>query len=92
MRGEGTPLPCRYGATPEHRVLVELVEADIEIGFCLVDMLEPGLAETSRLVSAIEGVYAGVVARVNRLQPPERDNFEPLVAELRRAVTQALGL
>ena len=83
-------MPCRYGATPEHRVLVELVEADIEIGFRLVDMLEPGMAERSRLMSAIEDVYAGVVARVNRLQTPERENFEPLVGELRRAVRLAL--
>jgi hypothetical protein len=70
--------------------VVELIEADIEIGFRLVDMLEPGMPERSRLVSAIEDVYAGVVARVNRLQTPERENFEPLVAELRRAMGLAL--
>jgi len=48
------------------------------------------MADTSRLMSAIEDVYAGVVARVNRLQTPERENFEPLVTELRRAVRLAL--
>ena len=69
---------------------VELVEADIEIGFRLVDMLECWPAETSRLVAALEDVYAEVLARVNRLQASEQDNFEPLVTELRRAIN--LGL
>jgi hypothetical protein len=67
-----------------------LVEADIEIGFQLVDMLESWPAEESRLAAAIEGVYADVIARVNRLQPSERENFEPLVTELRRAIDLAL--
>jgi hypothetical protein len=66
------------------------VEADIEIGFRLVDMLESWPAESSRLVAAIEDVYADVLARVNRLQPSERKNFEPLVTELRRAINLAL--
>ena len=83
-------MPCRYGSTPEHRVLVELVEADIEIGFRLVDVLESWPEETSRLRAAIEDVYAGVLERVNRLQPSERENFEPLVTELRRAINLAL--
>jgi len=83
-------MPCRYGSTPEHRVLVELVEADIEIGFQLIDMLESWPAETARLAAAILGVYAGVLARVNGLQPSEQENFEPLVTELRRAIHLAL--
>jgi len=83
-------VPCRYGATPEHRVLVELVEADIEIGFRLVDMLEALPGETSGLTAAVEDVYAGVLARVKRLQSPERENFEPLITELRRAIDLAL--
>ena len=83
-------MPCRYGSTPEHRVLVELVEADIEIGFRLVDMLEALPGESTRLVSAVEDVYAGVLVRVQRLQPAERDSFEPLITELRRAINLAL--
>jgi hypothetical protein len=77
-------VPCRYGSTPEHRVLVELVEANIEIGFRLVEMLESGPAETSRLVAAIEDVYADLLARVNRLQLSERENFESLVTGVSR--------
>lgn len=67
-----------------------MAEADIEIGFQLVDMLESWHGETSRLVAAIEDVYAAVVARVNRLKLSERENFAPLVAELRRAIDLAL--
>ena len=83
-------MPCRYGSTPEHRVLVELVEADLEIGFRLVDMLEALPGESTRLAAAVEDVYAGVLTRVQRLQPPERENFEPLITELRRAIDLAL--
>ena len=83
-------MPCRYGATPEQRVLVELVEADIEIGFQLVDSLECWPADTSRLAAAIGDVYENVVARVERLPVSEREKFEPLIAELRRAIGRAL--
>jgi hypothetical protein len=79
-------LPCRYGSTPEHRVRVELAEAEIEIGFRLVDMLESSPGETARLLAAVEDVYNGAVARVNRLQVSEREKFAPLVGELRRAI------
>jgi hypothetical protein len=66
-----------------------LVEADLEIGFRLVDMLESWPAETPRLLAAIEDVYADVLARVNRLQPAEGENFGPLLRELRRAINLA---
>ena len=72
-------------------MLVELVEADIEIGFQLVDMLEAWPEETSRLAAAVEDVYAGVLVRVERLQASERRNFEPLIREFRRAIDLALG-
>jgi len=41
-----------------------LVEADIEIGFQLVDMLEVWPAEGARLISNVEDVYADVQARL----------------------------
>ena len=72
-------------------MLVELVEADIEIGFQLVDMLEAWPEERCRLAAAVEDVYAGVLARVERLQASERRNFEPLIREFRRAIDLALG-
>ena len=83
-------MPCRYGTTPEERILVELVEADIEIGFQLVDSLECWPAEASRMAAAIEDVYGNVLARVERLPVSERGKFEPLIEELRRAIHLAL--
>jgi hypothetical protein len=66
-----------------------LVEADIEIGFRLADMLESWPAETTRMVAAMEDVYAGVLARIDRLRQSEREAVEPLVSELRRAIDLA---
>ncbi len=82
-------MPCRYGSTPDHRVRVELVEADFEIGFCLVDMMESFPAETARLLADAEEVYAGILGRLTSLQPAQRENFEPLIGELRRAIDLA---
>ena len=67
-----------------------MVEADIEIGFRLLDLLESCPAEAARLVTDAERAYADVLARLQLLQAPERDNFEPLVTELRRAIDLAL--
>src|ERR1039457_7190933 len=44
----------------------------------------------ARLLANAEGVYAEVLARLNRLQPAERGSFQPLVSELRRALDLAL--
>jgi hypothetical protein len=82
-------MSCRYGSTPDRRVSVELVEAGVEIGFVLVDMLESWPAETDRILDDAEGVYADVSARLNRLPSNERENVKPLVAELRRAIDRA---
>ena len=65
------------------------MEADIEIGFRLADMLEFWPAEASSLVAAMQDVYSSVLARVNRLEEPERETFEPLLTELRRAMRLA---
>jgi hypothetical protein len=67
-----------------------LVEADIEIGFCLVDLAESCPADAARLLANAEEAYAEVLARLNRLQPAERGSFQPLLAELRRALDLAL--
>ena len=83
-------MPCRYGTAPDHRVSVELVEADIEIGFCLVDLVESCPADAARLVANAEEVYEDALSRITRLEPAERSSFEPLVTELRRAIDLAL--
>jgi hypothetical protein len=66
------------------------VEADIEIGFCLVDSVESCPADAARLVANAEEVYQDVLARLKRLEPSDRESFEPLVTELRRAIDLAL--
>jgi hypothetical protein len=79
-------LPCRYGTSPDHRVRVELVEADLEMGFSLVDLVASLPSQAARLVADAEAIYQDVQARLQRLENSERQNFEPLVAELRRAI------
>lgn len=82
-------LPCRYGAKPDERVRIELVEAGIESGFRLIDMLEFCPAEKPRLMADAERVYADVLLRMERLTPAERGCFQPLVSELRRNIDRA---
>ena len=82
-------MPCRYGTSPDHRVRVELVEADLEIGFSLVDLLESCPEQTARLVSDAEEIYQDVLTRLQRFEAAERQPFEPLVKELRRAIDLA---
>ena len=79
-------MPCRYGSTPDHRVRIEMVEADLEIGFSLIDMVETFPGDRARLVADAEEVYTDLLGRLNRFEPGQRENFEPLVKELRRAI------
>ena len=79
-------MPCRYGTTPDHRIRVELVEADLEIGFSLVDLVESCPSQTARLLSDAEEIYQDLLARLSRLENSEQSTFEPLVAELRRSI------
>ena len=82
-------MPCRYGSSPEHRVRVELIEADLEIGFNLVDLAGSNPADSARLVADAEAVYRELLARVKKLEPSEESNFQPLITELRRAIDLA---
>ena len=79
-------MPCRYGVTPEHRIMTELVEADFEIGFCLIDLAKERPAQATRLIADAEGVYQDILARLKSLPPLEGESFVPLVTELRRAI------
>jgi hypothetical protein len=83
-------MPCRYGSTPDHRVRVELVEADFEIGFSLVDLADARPSEASRVLADAEEVYADIQARLTGLPSSEGDSFKPLATELRRAIDLAL--
>uniref|UniRef100_Q01UE4 Uncharacterized protein n=1 Tax=Solibacter usitatus (strain Ellin6076) TaxID=234267 RepID=Q01UE4_SOLUE len=82
-------MPCRYGCTPEHRVRIELVEADLEICFTLVDLAGYSPGESVRLLADAGRVYDEILARLKRLEPDEVSKFQPLVTELRRAIDLA---
>jgi hypothetical protein len=82
-------MPCRYGSSPDHRVRVELIEADLEIGFNLMDLAGCNPADSSRLVADAEEVFRDLLARVKKLEPSEGSNFLPLITELRRAIDLA---
>ena len=79
-------MPCRYGTSPEHRIAVELVEADLEIGFHLAGLAESDPADSTRILCDAEDVYQDILARVARLDPQDRENLAPLVGELRRVI------
>jgi hypothetical protein len=85
-------MPCHYGTTAEERIPVEFVEADLEIGFSLVDLMDSRPSDALRILADAEAVYRDVLVRVGRLQfagAPERNSFRPLVEELRRAIDSA---
>jgi hypothetical protein len=82
-------MPCRYGATPEHRVRIELIEADLEIGFTLVDLALGSPEDSTRLLFDAAQVYDDILLRLKRLEPAEECSFRPLVVELRRAIDLA---
>ena len=82
------------GSHVRNRVEVAFVEADVEIGFNLVDMAEaescrgnPLLA--TRVLEDVEDVFHDIQRRLDRLGVIERGHFEALVRELRRQINQA---
>jgi hypothetical protein len=73
------------------RIKVEFVEADVEIGFNLVDLArqESKSGDSSlflRILDDADGVLADIDQRLGRLSSADRASFGPLVAELRREV------
>jgi len=82
------------GALLRHRKDVEFVEADVEIGFSLVDMAESESSAGNRLLAArvlqdADGVFQDIERRLERAGPRERGPFVPLVEELRRVMDRA---
>jgi hypothetical protein len=82
------------GSHVRNRIEVAFVEADVEIGFNLVDMAEtergrgnPFLA--ARVLEDAEDVFHDIQRRLDRLGVVERGHFEALVGELRREIDQA---
>jgi len=84
-------MPCRYGVLPAERLKTEFVEADIEMGFRLVDMAESEWkdgreTDRSRLLHDAEGIFQDLGQRIRRFDATRRQLFEPLMGELRRAI------
>ncbi len=81
-------------ADVSHRVQVQFLEADVEIGFGLVDLAKaerlygnsPG---ASRALEDVEGVFTDIQNRLLRLEALDRQPFGPLVDELRREIDAA---
>jgi hypothetical protein len=71
---------------PRDRLEVGFVEADVEIGFNLVDLAgEPSnSANSARILADAAGVLDDIDLRLTRLGDADRASFAPLVAELRR--------
>jgi hypothetical protein len=70
-------------------VEAELVTADVEIGFNLIDVAEAEAALGNmplavRVLEDAERVFRDLEGRVLRTQPANRASFMPLVEELRR--------
>ena len=76
------------------RLLVELVEADVEIAFNLVDMAEREsgagqFAVASEVLENAERVLHDLNDRLTRLPEIQTENFNPLRTEIRRAIDLA---
>jgi hypothetical protein len=82
------------GPGSSDRIAIELVEADCEIAFGLVDIAEmesdagdPALAV--RALDDADKVILDIEQRLIRLAERNRTPFEPLVCELRRQIKRA---
>jgi hypothetical protein len=81
------------GFDKRDRIEVGFVEADVEIGFNLVDMAQaecergnPLLA--TRVLEDAEDVFTDIQQRLDRLGPTETGHFGALVGELRREIDE----
>jgi hypothetical protein len=86
------PQPMRR--TASHQVLVQLIEADVESGFGLVDeakahRIRGNSGFSSRALEEAETVVADIERRLAQLGDSEAASFLPLVAELREQIVSA---
>ncbi len=73
------------------RILIELIEADVEIGFSLVDEAKDYRASgqpefSSRILQVAEDTVADIERRLQRLGDSESGPFDSLVTELRNEI------
>ena len=82
------------GALLRDRLQVEFVEADVEIGFNLVDMARTESSAgngplASRVLRNAETVFQDIERRLEHASPHDRQSFGPLIQELRRQIDEA---
>jgi hypothetical protein len=73
------------------KITIQLIEADVEIGFALVDEAKAYLASgqpefSSRALQDAEDAVADLERRLERLGDSESGPFHPLVTELRNEI------
>ena len=76
------------------RILIELIEADVEIGFSLVDEAKEYRASgqpefSARVLQAAEDTVVDIEHRLQRLGEPNSLPFGSLVIELRNEIAAA---
>lgn len=86
------PDPMRRSATEQ--VLIQLIEAEVETGFGLVDDARAHLASgdaefSSRALQNATEIVADIERRLQQLAASEADPFLPLVGELRSQIAAA---
>lgn len=84
-------MPHPMGRKVADKIFVELIEADVEIGFALVDEAKAyrasGQPEFSwRALRDAEDIVADIERRLQRLGDSESGPFHPLVTELRNEI------
>ncbi len=87
-------MPHPMGRKVADKIFVELIEADVEIGFALVDEAKAYRASgqpefSSRALQSAEDILADIDRRLERLGDFESGPFHPLVTELRKAIAAA---
>jgi len=91
------PVPHRAGehrASLKDRIERELIEADIEMGFRLVDTAEAVVTDADvafalHAADSAEEVCRDIEQRLSRLNESAREPFVPLLEELRREIESA---
>jgi len=84
-------LPYPMGRKVADKITIELIEADVEIGFALVDEAKAYHASgqpefSARALQDAEDVVADIERRLERLGDSESGPFHPLVTELRNEI------
>jgi hypothetical protein len=83
------PVQSLKAAKLQNRIRAELIEADVESAFELLDSaraatMRGDAALASRTIDSVDAVLADIDARIARLEGIESAPFGPLIGELRR--------